>query len=772
MHAFLSFPFLKFGESTGLIEHVVILLELFQILRSFSDSFLLPLPGLMSTYHQITQIPAAVTSLSPRQTVFILRCWLGFSEIDVHEFYAAWFFNVFAIPLILCGTITVFHAAKCCCWRRNFCLSRTIPRQGVDLAPEPEDFSNNLDRLTNTGLMDLKIMQDAIMTEKKRVQGVKNNLVFVALLLYPSVSEELFQLFSIRKLGPSESWLEDDYETPAQDKTWWIVAIIAVGLIMLISIGFPLWLWCEIYTVRCVHAAEWAMNAEFRQNKRNLLVQFLRSNQKAGLSADQFKWVHDMLKDAKNGKEPWTTKCPDDASAAKRLNHEIFHLQFTDIKQLKRRNSIRFAWAMLRPGGLMTYYGTQTQHKRDAAFMVKIVNWVTMLAKSVFNIEGGLFENLRLLELTGEGAADTRPALSSNHWVDKVLEKLSRTDQSIAARQQLGPELEPEPELELELEIPRRPSIFRDAGMLEVAVESLESRLSTKEALEELKSTYEDRFAGKGRLEDIAREFKPSHLQAEPVAWFRRMIQCGAIVWLKRGSVLQMVVGICLTSYFAMRHFAAQPFEKVHTNMFKSCAEAQLFLTYLIGLILRLHSQLDDDDKFDLHFFGDLLIVSFVILVPVSFVVCTYWNIEATDQFREHAQTFLRIVLVLMSVTSFSFGCSWYTYRNSLLAWVAAILLSATLMLGLTARSHKGARGQGEGSYNSDLSIDGAEMQDVNTGLLEPRAEPMQSRGSTSRFSVASPSAVNSERRPSSSSDTRQSGFTVPVGHHAHGGSE
>ena len=86
--------------------------------------------------------------------------------------------------------------------------------------------------------------------------------MFAALLLYPSVSERLFQLFSYQKLGPNELWLEDDYATSALTGWWIFFAVLAGVGIMIIPIGLPVWLWCEIYSVRCCYAAEHDLGPE------------------------------------------------------------------------------------------------------------------------------------------------------------------------------------------------------------------------------------------------------------------------------------------------------------------------------------------------------------------------------------------------------------------------------------------------------------------------------------------------------------------------------
>eukprot|EP01051_Picozoa_sp_SAG22_P006667 SAG22_NODE_443_length_10453_cov_8.799691_11_plen_804_part_00 len=617
---------IKFGEDTGLLEHVVILLEFFQILRAFSDAFLLPLPELMSTYHRITQT-ADVSSVSPEKTFLVMHCWLlrYFKTSDPNwaavEFYASWFTNVVLVPATIFFLTAQFYAYKFCKGRRKDhaelnsrveemqrSIQNAVPGQSL------AETGRRDERLTFANLMSALHTEGRDEREHKYAQDFKTAIVFATLLLYPSVSARLFQLFSFRQLGPTEFWLEDDYATPAQDETWKCFAALALFLIALIPIGLPVWLWSEIYSVRCIHAAESKL-----------------------MEATSSQWMEDL-------------NCASVATLESQgrfdelLNRRIFSLQWAsnqegkEPSERKRRNAVLFAWIMLRPGGHMTDYRRFQPEASDSNHVCpgpgcpdepklpgcpslnSCCVWAQKLANSACGIDGGLFENVKTLEQRGD--------------------------------------------------------------------------------LARLQETYKVRFDGKGRLDDIAREYKPAHLQAEPIGWFRRMLQSGAIVFLHRGSVFQMVVGICLTAFFAVRHFTTQPYVRPHTNKFKGCLEAQLFLTYLIGLILRLRGVLSGDAQFDTEFFEDLLIYSFVILVPISFVNCTYWNIEQTIEYRLQTPRTLRCLVMPLMI--FAGGVSWFAGSKfsgspsalftSRFQIVAYLIWVSAIMLCLASRSQEHAR--------------------------------------------------------------------------------
>jgi hypothetical protein len=82
-------------------------------------------------------------------------------------------------------------------------------------------------------------------------------------------------------------------------------------------------------------------------------------------------------------------------------------------------------------------------------------------------------------------------------------------------------------------------------------------------------------------------------------------------------------------------HVALRPYRKGPTNWLKACIEIQIFLTLLISLVTRFADKLATD-VMDVAGYEWLVVVTFVLLVPVAFCVCTALTIRQSRRQKRH----------------------------------------------------------------------------------------------------------------------------------------
>ena len=67
------------------------------------------------------------------------------------------------------------------------------------------------------------------------------------------------------------------------------------------------------------------------------------------------------------------------------------------------------------------------------------------------------------------------------------------------------------------------------------------------------------------------------------------------LMLLRRGSVLQVLVGTCISFLAFDLQMAVQPYKKAATNCLKACVEIQVFLTMFISVLLRFSERLNNE---------------------------------------------------------------------------------------------------------------------------------------------------------------------------------
>eukprot|EP01051_Picozoa_sp_SAG22_P022789 SAG22_NODE_5605_length_986_cov_0.864713_2_plen_158_part_01 len=109
----------------------------------------------------------------------------------------------------------------------------------------------------------------------------------------------------------------------------------------------------------------------------------------------------------------------------------------------------------------------------------------------------------------------------------------------------------------------------------------------------------------------------------------RKLLLVGMLVIFGRGSVAQLflAIGVSFACFTLQVHFA--PYKHAEDNNFKIAIELQIALTIVIALVLKSlefeESSSMDVERSDARVYDYLLVGSFVLCVPVSFV----WTIIA-----------------------------------------------------------------------------------------------------------------------------------------------
>jgi hypothetical protein len=762
---FTAAELMSFGEDTGLIEHVVILMELFQVLSPFASVFGVPLLQKMPALHDIHHASDAIF-LIPAETFFNLHCWLGWCGLRWSGFYVSWFTNVVLVPSMILVVICIWNihkhkASASSIWDPDTLELDSLPGsvsfQGQEAGErasrvqspvpptlrEPSIIFEDRESTGQHQLMgDRKLKKQWIQSYIDSVkwrQGFRNSLLWWGLLLYPRVSERIFLVFLVRRLGEDETWLEEDYGSSAEETVWYIIVILVVFILLPCILAVPLWLTCKIYQMRCLHAAR----------------------------------DHSTLGDNLQLDRQVSAKEIDEISK--------------EIQDMQGTKSLIFAWRMLRPGGIMTSPGEKegrawfrltqpvahgpvahdhVMTPRKAFGLASVVLiiisaidwWVGYEQLLVLGVCIGLAYGVLVGLLSSVDLAEEKQWTAEQEGGTSLTRGNSNVDEAARQKKRWGCKIVPILSLALAAGVCYlRVKTFVNYGpvlgfvggaMLAVALGwwnwsvrvwnwfwgykegGLFDNLNVPTNIPDLKTWSEaltdkckEEFEGQGRLEDIAREYKSECLHAEPRSWFRRMLQSGGLVLLDRGSVMQIFVGTLVTTYFMLRHARSQPYAKLPTNTLKSCTEAMLFLTMLVGLVLRLLEL--SDSNIDVSTFEQATIACFVLLVPVAFTVTTHWNVSELKG-NETARSVTLVIVALETLIGVLFT------RNIVLRCVGCVvILGSTVWLARLAcqRESPPQDPPALGSLESRLLPDAQPLRRIGSSVpvkstqLEPEPE-------------------------------------------------
>ena len=132
--------------------------------------------------------------------------------------------------------------------------------------------------------------------------------------------------------------------------------------------------------------------------------------------------------------------------------------------------------------------------------------------------------------------------------------------------------------------------------------------------------------------------YRPDYYYWECVDMLRKLTLIGLLVLVDRGSVAQICVAICISFFFFALHVKTWPYKAPEDNWLKASTEVALFITVLMAIVLRTDLQ---NEQVGEQFYDDLVVMSFVVLVPVALVIAIAVKINKyNDSVAEDATGF------------------------------------------------------------------------------------------------------------------------------------
>lgn len=111
------------------------------------------------------------------------------------------------------------------------------------------------------------------------------------------------------------------------------------------------------------------------------------------------------------------------------------------------------------------------------------------------------------------------------------------------------------------------------------------------------------------------RDYRAEAFWFEPVDMLRKLLLTGLLQLVRRGSGEQVLVG-CILSFIAFGvTMKLQPYREPEANVLKALVDFQIFISFLCAFILRVLAAVPTFESLGAHFYGDLLVVSFVLVL-------------------------------------------------------------------------------------------------------------------------------------------------------------
>lgn len=111
----------------------------------------------------------------------------------------------------------------------------------------------------------------------------------------------------------------------------------------------------------------------------------------------------------------------------------------------------------------------------------------------------------------------------------------------------------------------------------------------------------------------------------EAIDMLRKYFLVGVVVLAGRGSVAQVVFALVLSFFFFALHLKMWPMKTSEDNLLRASAEIHVFWTIVCAFVVK--SDLSHEDKFFRQPFYDwCLVISFVVCIPVAFILNIEWS--------------------------------------------------------------------------------------------------------------------------------------------------
>eukprot|EP01043_Picozoa_sp_COSAG02_P029764 COSAG02_NODE_1866_length_10601_cov_9.335841_5_plen_1042_part_00 len=134
------------------------------------------------------------------------------------------------------------------------------------------------------------------------------------------------------------------------------------------------------------------------------------------------------------------------------------------------------------------------------------------------------------------------------------------------------------------------------------------------------------------------RDYRAEVFWFEPVDMVRKLGLTGLLQLVRRGSGEQVMVG-CVLSFMAFGlTMKLQPYREPEANVLKALVDFQIFVSFLCAFILRVLAAVPTFESLGAHFYGDLLVASFVVVLIAAVVLFAH----QVRRNRRHLQHSLR----------------------------------------------------------------------------------------------------------------------------------
>jgi hypothetical protein len=118
-------------------------------------------------------------------------------------------------------------------------------------------------------------------------------------------------------------------------------------------------------------------------------------------------------------------------------------------------------------------------------------------------------------------------------------------------------------------------------------------------------------------------DYRPEVWWFEPADMLRKLALSGLLQFVERGTAVQVLVGCCISFASFGVHVRLLPYREAEANVLKVCAEAVLFLTFLISFILRVLPRVEAYEPVGAEAYGYVLLSTFGVFAALFFGLVT-----------------------------------------------------------------------------------------------------------------------------------------------------
>lgn len=134
----------------------------------------------------------------------------------------------------------------------------------------------------------------------------------------------------------------------------------------------------------------------------------------------------------------------------------------------------------------------------------------------------------------------------------------------------------------------------------------------------------------------LLNSYKPHYHYWEVLDMLRKLTLVGLVLFVGRGSTAQVALAITFSFLFFAWHVATWPFKVDSDNRLRTATEIHIFFCFTVCLVLKTELAGEQVGK---DFYGWLLFVSFIVLVPFAFVVTVLAKIALARSLVENERS-------------------------------------------------------------------------------------------------------------------------------------